>query len=107
MSYAALMVYVDIEGIPEQRVRIASELAGKFDAALIGVSARAVPPPFVAEGVIIEETTEADIRQMHAALAKRETGSAVSSARARTSNGDRRWIFRATSWSENCDLPIS
>ena len=71
MSYAALMVYVDIEGIPEQRVRIASELAGKFDAALIGVSARAVPPPFVAEGVIIEETTEADIRQMHAALAKR------------------------------------
>lgn len=71
MSYAALMVYVEIEGIPEQRVRIASELAGKFDAALIGVSARAVSPPFVAEGVIIEETTEADIRQMRAALAKR------------------------------------
>ncbi len=71
MSYAALMVYVDIEGIPEQRVRIASELAGRFDAALIGFSARAVPPPFVAEGVIIEETTEADIKQMQATLAKR------------------------------------
>ena len=71
MSYAALMVYVDIEGIPEQRVRIASELARKFDAALIGFSARAVPPPFVAEGVIIEEATEADIKQMQAALAKR------------------------------------
>ncbi len=71
MSYAALMVYVDIEGIPEQRVRIASELARKFDAALIGVSARAVPPPFVAEGVVIEQTTEADIKQMHASLAKR------------------------------------
>ena len=71
MSYAALMVYVDIEGIPEQRVRIASELAKKFDAALIGFSARAIPPPFVAEGVIIEEATEADINQMQAALAKR------------------------------------
>ena len=71
MSYAALMVYVDIEDIPEQRVRIASELAKKFDAALIGFSARAIPPPFVAEGVIIEEATEADIKQMQAALAKR------------------------------------
>jgi nucleotide-binding universal stress UspA family protein len=71
MSYAALMVYVDNEGIPEQRVRIASDLAKKFDAALIGFSARAVPPPFVAEGVIIEEATEADIKQMQAALAKR------------------------------------
>jgi nucleotide-binding universal stress UspA family protein len=71
MSYAAVMVYVDVEGIPEQRVRIASELAAKFDAALIGFSARAVPPMFVAEGVIIEETTEADLREMRAALAKR------------------------------------
>ena len=71
MSYAALMVYVDAEGIPEQRVRIASELAKKFDAALIGFSARAVPPLFVAEGVIIEEATEADIKKMRTALAKR------------------------------------
>lgn len=70
MSYAALMVHVDVDGIPEQRVRIASELAAKFDAALIGFSARAVPPPFVAEGVIIEEYTTADIEQMHKALAK-------------------------------------
>lgn len=72
MSYAALLVYVDVDGLPEQRVRIASELAAKFDAALIGFSARAVPPPFVAEEAIIELTTEAaDIKQMHKALAKR------------------------------------
>jgi nucleotide-binding universal stress UspA family protein len=71
MTYAAVMVYVDIEGIPEQRVRIASELARKFDAALIGFSARAIPPPFVAEGVIIEEATEADIKQMQTTLDKR------------------------------------
>lgn len=72
MSYAALLVYVDVDGLPEQRVRIASELAAKFDAALIGFSARAVPPPFVAEEAIIELTTEAaDIKQMRKALAKR------------------------------------
>lgn len=64
MSYVALLVYVDVDGIPEQRVRIASELAAKFNAALIGFSARALPPPFVAEG-------EADVKQMQAALAKR------------------------------------
>lgn len=71
MSYAAVMVYVELDGIPEQRVRIASEIATKLNTALIGFSARAVPPPFVAEGVIIEEATEKDIKQMHAALAKR------------------------------------
>ncbi len=72
MSYASLMVYIETEGIPEQRVRMASELARTFDAALIGFSARAVPPPFVAEGVIIEEATEADIKQIRAApLTKR------------------------------------
>ena len=68
MSYAAVMVYVDIDAIPEQRVRIASEIATKLNAALIGFSARAVPPLFVAEGVIIEEATEADIKQMHAII---------------------------------------
>jgi len=71
MSYAALMVYVEADGVPEQRVRIASELAAKFDAALIGVSARAVPPPFIAEGVIIEKYTEADINKMRLELTKR------------------------------------
>src|SRR5674476_718484 len=71
MSDAALMVYVDVDVIPEQRVRIASELAAKFDATLIGFSARAVPPPFVDEGMITAVTTEADIKKMHKALAKR------------------------------------
>ena len=96
MSYAAMMVYVDIDGIPEQRVRIASELAKKFDAALIGFSARAVPPPFVAEGVIIEEATEADIEQMQAGAGEaRRLVSRRCPAMSRISNGDRRWIFPA------------
>lgn len=69
MSYAAIMVHVDIDGLPEQRIRIASELSARFGAALIGFSGRAVPPPFVAEGVVIEEATEADIARLKAALA--------------------------------------
>jgi nucleotide-binding universal stress UspA family protein len=69
MSYAAIMVHVDIDGLPERRIRIASELSARFDAALIGFSGRAVPPPFVAEGVVIEEATEADIARLKAALA--------------------------------------
>lgn len=71
MTYKAVMVYVDIDGIPEQRVRIASQVAVRFGATLIGFSARAVPSPFVAEGVIIEEVTEADIKQMRVELEKR------------------------------------
>jgi nucleotide-binding universal stress UspA family protein len=69
MSYAAIMVHVDIDGFPEQRIRIASELSARFDAALIGFSGRAVPPPFVSEGVVIEEATEADVARLKAALA--------------------------------------
>jgi nucleotide-binding universal stress UspA family protein len=71
MTYKAVMVYVDVDGIHEQRVRIASQVAVRFGAALIGLSARAIPPPFVAEGVIIEEATEADIEQMRAELERR------------------------------------
>ena len=96
MSYAALLVFVDVDGIPEQRVRIASELAAKFNAALIGFSARAVPPPFVAEGVIIEEVTESDVKQMQAALAKRGDWFR------RTIGSDRRDI----EWRSELDFPV-
>jgi nucleotide-binding universal stress UspA family protein len=71
MGYSALMVYVDAEGASELRVRIAADLAARFDAALIGLSALAMPKPFVAEGVIIEEATEADVAGMRARLAKK------------------------------------
>jgi nucleotide-binding universal stress UspA family protein len=71
MSYAAIMVHVDIDGLPEQRIKIASELSTRFDAALIGFSGRAVPAPFISEGVVIEEATEADVARLKAALAKK------------------------------------
>ena len=52
MSYAALMVYVDVEAFRNKEFECLGACC-KFDAALIGFSARAVPPPFVAEDVIM------------------------------------------------------
>ena len=70
MAYATILVYVDAEGSPEGPVRIAAELAGKFNATLIGVSALGIRPPFAAEGVVIDEKlTEAEIKQIRANLA--------------------------------------
>ena len=42
MSYATLMVYVDADHLPEQRVRLSAGLADKFSATLIGLSALAI-----------------------------------------------------------------
>jgi nucleotide-binding universal stress UspA family protein len=72
MSYPALMVYVDANAPSEQLVRVAVNLADKLSSKLIGVSALAVRPPFVAEGVVIEEITEAQIAAMKSKLLDRE-----------------------------------
>ena len=69
MSYASLMVYVEADAIPEQRVRLAANLADKFAAMLIGVSALAIPPPVVADGMVMAELTDDDIELMRARLA--------------------------------------
>jgi nucleotide-binding universal stress UspA family protein len=68
MSYATMMVYVDANGSPEQRVRLAASLADKFNASLIGLSALAIPPPYLFEGAIIAQPTEIDIGQIVARL---------------------------------------
>jgi nucleotide-binding universal stress UspA family protein len=69
MSYASLMVYVEADARPERRVRLAAMLADKFSATLTGVSALAVPPPVVADGMVIAESTVEDIELMRAKLA--------------------------------------
>jgi nucleotide-binding universal stress UspA family protein len=43
-----------------------------FGASVIGVSALAVPPPVVAEGVVIEAATAEDVKRMKATLAAKE-----------------------------------
>jgi nucleotide-binding universal stress UspA family protein len=73
MSYATLMVYVDADHFPDQRIRLAAGLADKFSATLIGLSALAIRPPFVAEGVVIvHSVTELDINEMTGKLADTE-----------------------------------
>jgi nucleotide-binding universal stress UspA family protein len=63
------MVYVEADATPEQRVRLAARLADQFNATLIGVSALAIPPPVVADGMVMDEWTDDDIDLMRAKLA--------------------------------------
>jgi nucleotide-binding universal stress UspA family protein len=64
------MVFVDADRTPESRVRLASDLADRFNATLIGLSALA-GPPFTAEGSLVQQVTEADIATLRAKLADR------------------------------------
>ena len=69
MSYATLLTYVNADHVSKPLVSVAAGLADKFSAKLIGLSALAVIPPFVAEGVvIIDNATEVDIALMEAKL---------------------------------------
>jgi nucleotide-binding universal stress UspA family protein len=69
MSYSTLMVYVKVDHVSKQLIGVAAGLADKFSAKLIGLSALAIIPPCVAEGVVIvDNATEFDIAKMKAAL---------------------------------------
>lgn len=69
MSYSALVVYVDPDETREELVRLAAGLADKFGAMLIGLSARAIPPPILANGLMMPAAP--DINAMQAQLANR------------------------------------
>src|SRR5262249_8834160 len=69
MTITTIMVHVDAEQQAEEQVRVARDAANRFGASIIGVSALAVPPPFIAEGVVIEETSADDVQRMKASLA--------------------------------------
>jgi nucleotide-binding universal stress UspA family protein len=72
MTVASIMVYVDPAQQAEKQVRVARSIATKFEASIIGVSAFAIEPNFVAEGVIIQETTPEEVKRMKTALAEKE-----------------------------------
>jgi hypothetical protein len=58
MSFAALMVHVDIEHDSEPRVELAIGLADRFQAALIGVAGCALWPAFMAGDVGLTESNQ-------------------------------------------------
>jgi nucleotide-binding universal stress UspA family protein len=65
MSYATLMVYVEVEGQPKERVSLATGLSDKFKATLIGLSALATRPLF------LDKVTGAHIEQMKLKIARK------------------------------------
>ena len=69
MSCATIMVYVDTDRMPEHRVRLAARLAGQFNAVLIGLSAMAIRPPVVTDGMVIAGTTAAEFEEIRTKLA--------------------------------------
>jgi nucleotide-binding universal stress UspA family protein len=69
MSFATIMVHVDVARDGEQRVQLALALADRFEATLIGVAGLALRPAFAAGGVVIyREPTEDDCRALRARL---------------------------------------
>jgi len=72
MTIATVMVFVDPAQQAEEQVRVAYDAATKFGAAIIGVSALAIPPPVVAEGVVIQAATAEDVNRMKTTLAAKE-----------------------------------
>jgi nucleotide-binding universal stress UspA family protein len=60
MSYASIMVQVDVTGELNGRVRVAGQLANQFQSRLIGISSWMPRPPFTVEGVMIDPVLSAE-----------------------------------------------
>jgi nucleotide-binding universal stress UspA family protein len=72
MSYKVLMAHLDLDDDGDGRLSVAAELAGRFDAALIGVSAWVPPPAFSVDGTVIESVPDmADLQVMEDLLEAR------------------------------------
>ena len=72
MTITTSMVYVDPAQQAEKQVRVARDLANRFGASIIGVSALAIPPPIVVDGVVVQAATADDVNRMKATLAAKE-----------------------------------
>jgi nucleotide-binding universal stress UspA family protein len=69
MSFAVMMVHLDVERDSEQRVQVALGLADRFRATLIGIAGMSLRPAFSAGGVAVyAEPTQSDCQKMTARL---------------------------------------
>jgi nucleotide-binding universal stress UspA family protein len=73
MSFATLMVYVDPDRTHAQIVRVAAQLADKLNARLTGVSAMPIRLPAIANGMVVDTVSEAEITQMTSKLQEKES----------------------------------
>ncbi len=72
MSLTSLMVYVDAHEAANERIELAGALADRFDAMLIGMSALALRPPVVVDGVPVDGVLmQAEIKNIKAKLAEK------------------------------------
>jgi nucleotide-binding universal stress UspA family protein len=96
MSYKVLMTHLDLDDDGNGRLNLAVELAGRFDAALIGVSAWAPSPAFSGDGIMIEAVPDMpDLKVMEELLkARGDKFRAVADAAARPAQ-----------WRSALDLP--
>ena len=71
MSFAAVMVHVDIERDSERRVELAIGIADRLQAALIGVAGCALWPAFMAGDVELSKSNQYDFQKMMARFEQR------------------------------------
>lgn len=72
MSYAALMVHLDLESSNDARLKIAGDLAERFDAKLIGIAAACSTPPSYAASFIPGDLIAADMTHVRKQMAETE-----------------------------------
>ena len=66
MSFATMLVHVDIEHDSERRIELAISLADRFQATLIGVAGCALWPAFIAGDVGLTESGQYDLQKVAA-----------------------------------------
>ena len=65
MSFAALMVHVDVAEPHDDRIRLAARLSSRFASTLIGAAAWEPRPPLMYGGVVVDtEPTESLLQEM-------------------------------------------
>jgi nucleotide-binding universal stress UspA family protein len=99
MSFATLMVHVDVEPKSDARIRLAARLADRFASTLIGISS-CVLPPYPAEGAyfVTQEFVEQEQQDILAALERTE-------AAFRAAAGERGSKLNWLEWRSAIDLP--
>jgi nucleotide-binding universal stress UspA family protein len=76
VSYKSILVNIDIDGATTPLVKLAAELARRFDAKLIGCSGADIVPPFAVDGAAIAcgELIEQQRKEIEARLAAVQEG---------------------------------
>jgi nucleotide-binding universal stress UspA family protein len=72
MSFSTIMVHLDLDTSNEALLRVAVNLAERFDARLIGIAAGIVQPLYFLDGPAAQEMLEKDRARLASEIAKKE-----------------------------------